>query len=234
MQEIIGIFDGVLFLVSLIGGVLAAVFFGISGILWMIAAGDPQKQSLARNAFLGTFIGLCVVGLAGLIPGIVSNLVIEPAGGVPVSRASSSDCDRHLQNQLEIQLTANNYARVQALIGRIQQQRESCSQELWNPQALTESLKFSSDGSYGWKIYDACYHKDGSTLRVGSSYGENIPVDLRQSGLDLPLKKTTRAPSGNFVLYFQPGADRLPNNGASCWIYLKTRDVWLFGPTPAS
>ena len=234
MQEIIGIFEGVGFLITLIGGVLAAVFFGISGILWMIAAGDPQKQSLARNAFIGTFIGLCVVGLASLIPGIISNLVIEPAGGVPVSRVSASDCDRHLQNQLKIQLTANNVARVQALIGRIQQQRESCSVELWNPRVLSSPLDTSNNATLGWKVWDACYDKQGSTLRVGSSGGEDVPVDLRRTNSDFPVNYTRRSPSGNMVVYWRPVVGELPNNGASCWVYFKTRDVWAFGQTPSS
>ena len=234
MQEIIGIFEGVGFLITLIGGVLAAVFFGISGILWMIAAGDPQKQSLARNAFIGTFIGLCVVGLASLIPGIISNLVIEPAGGVPVSRVSASDCDRHLQNQLKIQLTANNVARVQALIGRIQQQRESCSVELWNPRVLTSPLAWSGVNTFGYKVYRACYdHPTGNPhLRVGSSGGSDLPVDLRNG--DFPVKNTRRSPSGNMVVYWRPVVGELPNNGASCWVYFKTRDVWAFGQTPSS
>ena len=232
MQEILNIFTGVGLLITVVGGVLSAVFFGMSGILFMMAAGDPQKQSMARNAFIGTLVGLCIVGLAGVIPRIVSNLVIEPAGGTPVRITGVSNCDEYLQNQIEVQLTANNYSRMNALVQRIQAQREECSSELWSPEVYHAGLDYVGT-TVGQTIYSRCFSGDGSTLKIGSASGEFVPADLKSgSEPDKPTKRSTRGSQGNVIVYFRPFPESVPSNGAVCWMYLKSRDLWSYGNGP--
>lgn len=231
MQEILNIFTGVGLLITIVGGVLSAVFFGMSGILFMMAAGDPQKQSMARNAFIGTLVGLCIVGLAGVIPRIVSNLVIEPAGGTPVRITGVSNCDEYLQNQIEVQLTANNYSRVQALVQRIQVQREECGPDLWSPLVFNSNIDTTS-GSDGNKVWDGCFETSYTPYRIGSAYGEYLPADLVRTGSPRAALKTTRGTQGNVIVYFDPKPSSLPSNGSVCWVYLKSRDLWVYGNAP--
>ena len=56
-----------------IGGLVAVIMIIISGYMWMIAAGDPQKTKQAQGTITWTVIGLMV--LAGLR--LILELVLE-------------------------------------------------------------------------------------------------------------------------------------------------------------
>ena len=96
MEEIVGIFDSIaLILMGVIGGV-AVISLGIAALLYMNAHGDPQQQK-AKNAF----IGIIMAGLAYVIPGIISDVIVTPAGGESLRvESAAADCDNLLKTQL--------------------------------------------------------------------------------------------------------------------------------------
>ena len=81
MEELSTIFGNVGFLVAAIAGGLSVVLFGFAGISYMTAQGDPQGMSRAKMSVIGAVAGLAIAGLAFVIPGIISRIIIEPAGG---------------------------------------------------------------------------------------------------------------------------------------------------------
>lgn len=81
MEEMSNLISNIsIFLAAGIGGVSVIVFL-YAGFLFMTAAGDPQNTAKARMAIFGAFIGLVVAGAAFVLPRIISQAIIEPAGG---------------------------------------------------------------------------------------------------------------------------------------------------------
>ncbi len=133
MEEILSIVGGVARFVAILGGALSAVFIGWAGIQWMTASGDPQRMSQARLAIIGAIVGLVIVGVAFMIPGIISEIVIEPAGGMAIEGQKGVDCDGILRQQLVINRAASTGQRMQFVIRQIQSKRGECGVESWNP-----------------------------------------------------------------------------------------------------
>ena len=85
MDDISNIMGNITRLLALVGGGLAAVAIAYAGIQWMTASGDPQKMAQVRMGVIGAVGGLILVGVAFIIPRVVSQLVVEPAGGSPLT-----------------------------------------------------------------------------------------------------------------------------------------------------
>ena len=85
--------------VSVVSGVVIA----FAGFQYSTAAGDPQKVQLAKNSFIGAFIGLVIASLAFIGPRIVTDMVIKPVGGVALETEVGLNCDNILRNQLIFQ-----------------------------------------------------------------------------------------------------------------------------------
>ena len=164
MNDISNIMGNVTILLALVGGGLSAVALAYAGIMWMTASGDPQKMAQVRTAVIGVVGGLILVGLAFIIPRVVSQIVVEPAGGMAFDWDVGFNCDRVLRDQLVVQRSASTTARVNALIGQIQSQRDECSSETWNPEA--KNVTHDQSGCFGILPANLSFV---SRLRVGSS-----------------------------------------------------------------
>ena len=108
MEGILAVVDNATRFVAILGGALAAVFVAYTGILWMTSGGEPQKVAQARGALIGVLAGLILVGMAFLVPKIVSETIIEPAGGFRVGTYYQSGCDQHLRRHLVATRAAGN------------------------------------------------------------------------------------------------------------------------------
>ena len=132
MEELATIFNNVGMLVAALAGGISLVMFGFAGIQYMTAQGDPQGMSRAKMSVIGAVVGLAIAGLAFVMPGIISRLIVEPAGGQNVSGDSVGDnCDQLLRNQLVFQRGASTAGRMGEVIRQIQAQRDNCVSELW-------------------------------------------------------------------------------------------------------
>ena len=120
MEEMANLINNVArFLAFGIGGVSVIVFI-YAGFLFMTASGDPQKTGQARQALMGAFIGLIITGAAFVLPRIISQAIIEPAGGVSIVTEGQVACDSLLEDQLVAQRGANSAARMNEVIRLIQ------------------------------------------------------------------------------------------------------------------
>ena len=223
MEMILTVISGITTAIAIFGGLIAAVFFAYAGILWMSANGDPQKVAQARMSLVGTFIGLVIVGVAFMVPGVISEMVIEPAGGVAVEAEYGTDCDRILQRQLVVQRTASDSARMQRLITHIQSTRDGCSSEIWHP--IVQHLATTSEIAM-------CVDSASTVHRVG---GLPIPVGLKESGV---LRDgSSRDAANNIIVFFDAVAfvgtaqvQGLPSDGAVCWMYSSAFSTWASAP----
>ena len=145
MEELSTIFNNVGILVAALAGGISLVMFGFAGIQYMTAQGDPQGMSKAKMSVIGAVVGLAIAGLAFVMPGIISRLIVEPAGGQDVSGGSvGANCDQLLRNQLVFQRGASTSGRMNEVIRQIQATRDNCVSELWNP-SVTESSSARSN-----------------------------------------------------------------------------------------
>ena len=101
-----------------------------AGFQWISSSGDPQKIAQARSSMVGAIVGLVILGVALMLPGVVSDAIIEPAGGIAVGVAYTNDCDGQLQTQLVLHTTASNPVNMNRVIGAIQAADTNCSQNV--------------------------------------------------------------------------------------------------------
>ena len=208
MDTIITVVGGIAKAVALFGGTLAAVFVAYSGILWMIAGGDPQKMAQARNALIGSVVGLIIVGISFLIPPTVSELVIEPAGGVAIETINAFDCDGMLRTQLVARRWADTPPRMQRIISEIQAKQDECSSDRWNPEVKDPN---PWGGDMCFKTVDD--KRVVGSLLVPPTISENVP-----SGRDS---------RNNVVVHWE--LDKHPSDGSYCWLYVSDFGTWAEG-----
>ena len=217
METIISVIGNVARVVALLGGVLSAVFIAYAGIQWMTATGDPQRMSPARMSLIGAVIGLVIVGVAFLVPGVISEMVIEPSGGIAVEVEYSTDCDAILKRQLVTHRTASRYNHMNYLIDRIQADRDECGSGLWDPEVGEEVTPHTIAGS--------CFVGSDSTaegdLKVD---GVAVPSSL---WISVSQSKTGRDSENNILVLFKVG--NLPSDSSVCWLYSSSLDVWVSG-----
>ena len=217
MEQIITIVNMTARFVAILGGALTAIFVVYSGILWITAAGDPQKIMAARNALMGCVVGVIIIGMGFMIPGVISRWIIQPAGGLTVDAAISVDCDRMLREQLVYQRNARKVENMQNLVYRVQLRNDGhCSRSLWSPVIVPES--------------DTGIPRGCVTTVPPPDGGDFIgPIKLPLSGVG---NKTSRLPGGNILVLFREDTNTLarqPADGAICWFYHAEFDVWGSG-----
>ena len=149
MEELSTIFGNVGILVAALAGGISLVMFGFAGIQYMTAQGDPQGMSRAKMSVIGAVVGLAIAGLAFVMPGVISRLIIEPAGGERIVADSTTDCDQLLRNQLVFQRGASTFGRMNEVIRQIQAQRDDCVSELWNPAAMDLAATPTANDCFG-------------------------------------------------------------------------------------
>ena len=216
MEELANLINNVArFLAFGIGGVSVIVFL-YAGFLFMTASGDPQKSSQARMAIFGAFIGLVVAGAAFVLPRIISQAIIEPAGGVSIVTEGQISCDELFREQLVAQRGANNAARMNE-VRRLVQGREECSPEVWNVDV--DGANVARTGT-PWSVSTGGGPGSGQIGNVAA------PSGLRGNNLFSGNVRQTsyRDASNNILVYFKTA--NKPNDGAGVWMYVSRLRQW--------
>ena len=238
MDELASIFNNVARLVAIVGGGISTVALCYAGIMWMTASGDPQKMGQARMVLMGAIGGLVIVGIAFIVPRIVSQAVIEPVGGVALGGEAGADCDQVLKNQLVFQRGASTTQNMNVVIRQIQAQRDECTSETWDPE-VSDGVATGTGNAADQPIGDAasCLGTDGgAALVVGTAHDdwENVRIGDTQVPRSLHDKndptESVRQESGrdsdnNIIVYWSLDAKR-PTDDSKCWLYVSRLRIW--------
>ena len=210
MEALVQMFGGAATLIAVLGGAMATIFFAWAGIQWMMASGDPQKIGQARMALIGAAVGLVIVGAAFIVPEVISERIIEPAGGTAIENAAGLSCDRVLKNQFVFQRAASNYERMNAVIKQIQAQRSECAADIWSP--IVAEFAGGDNGCPDVKAVGDTDVPRG----LGAETGE-----VRAS--------SSRDSDNNVIVHFalpSSGSDGRPSDSAKCWLYSSRLRTW--------
>ncbi len=230
MEEMANLINNIArFLAFGIGGVSVIVFI-YAGFLFMTASGDPQKTGQARQALMGAFIGLIITGSAFVLPRIISQAIIEPAGGVSIVTEGQVACDSLLEDQLVSQRGATNGARMQEVI-RLIQTREACSADIWAPRIKPNNLTFVADAATLTSPQHSCYdHTDPLHASARSEIGGvAVPIGLRvgRAAGAKQINRSFRDDANNILVYFNQNAtNALPSDNSICWLYTSRLRSW--------
>ena len=216
------VFQNVVRVLALVGGGLSAIFVAWSGIQWMMAAGDPQRMSMARNSLLGVVAGLVIVGGGFILPGIINDLVIKPSGGISLDVEPGVDCDSIFRDRLVLNRSASTASRMNVLIAQIQGQHEECGEGFWDPIVRSDTRT----GLGGSDCFDPGLGRlDRNKVKVA---GVKVPESL----VSQRVWRSGRDSQNNIIVYFWDlravGHGR-PSNQARCWLYLSYYDNWAYG-----
>lgn len=215
MEEFTSALNNLTTLLIVIGGSLFTLCLAAGAILYMTAAGDPQKQQMARGALLSSIIGVVILAMAPIAPRVISRFVIEPSGGQALDRVGQASCDRTLRSSLITQRGVSTVARANSMIRQIQaQRRNDCSVETWSPKV--------DDAANVCQVADGTGYKDVGNTGVPASLGSAAKND--GDGI-------SRDSEGNILVAFETAETGLnsrgrPTDGSVCWMYLATVDIW--------
>ena len=168
-------------------------------------------------------VGLCVVGLAFLVPEVITRNIIVPAGGYEIRAGiAASDCDGLLKQQLVVQRGANNGGRINQVIQFVQGNFESCGRDVWNPLAVDDPGVADNCGTAV---------SPGSLPVIGSLL---FPPGLSvHDGTFRPTGKvkrdSMRDAANNILVLWSPVAGRKPWDESMCWVYFGRFDTWRSG-----
>ena len=226
MEELSTIFGNVGILVAALAGGISLVMFGFAGIQYMTAQGDPQGMSRAKMSVIGAVVGLAIAGLAFVMPGIISRLIIEPAGGERIVADATTDCDQLLKNQLVFQRGASTAGRMNEVIRQIQAQRDDCVSELWNPTAVDLAATVAAGC-----LNPVPNYANPLVAKVGD---QTIPRSLYtgfDTATDTVRKTTGRDSDNNIIVYWHTGASGTgvhtpPADNSTCWLYVSRLNNW--------
>ena len=226
MEELISVMNNVARLVAVIGGGLSTICFCWAGIQWMTAAGDPQKVGQARTALMGAMGGLIIVGIAFIAPRVISQMIIEPVGGVDINTDVGTNCDQILRNQLVFQRGASTAENMNVVIRQIQSQRDSCAIETWDPKVVDHSGSGvgqptgDDDSCFGTSVADDAWAEEGV---VGDT---RVPRGLRvQNDSEKAVRNSSgRDADNNIIVYWDK--DKRTTDDAKCWLYVDRLRVW--------
>ena len=217
MEALVQMLGGAATLIAVLGGAMATIFFAWAGIQWMMASGDPQKIGQARMALIGAAVGLVIVGAAFIVPEVISERIIEPAGGTAIENAAGLSCDRVLKNQFVFQRAASNASRMNAVIKQIQAQRAECAADIWDPyvSGVGEDDDTATSG-----VDETC------TGCLGASVGDtDVPRGLHTSSTDEIVRTaSSRDSDNNIIVHFADS--HKPSDSAQCWLYSNRLRTW--------
>ena len=223
MEGILALVENAARFVAILGGALAAVFVAYTGILWMTSAGDPQKVSQARGALIGVLAGLILVGMAFLVPRVISETIVEPAGGSPVDVLfASSGCDQYLRRHLAATRAAGSADAVKAVVDAVQIRYGDCGRDVWDPLPLADGEAGAVSGA------EECagVHPTAGAVAMG---GIPVPGRLVQevSGDFRVFSQTMRDPYNNILVIWS--ATQAPSDSSICWVFYSRFGSWQFG-----
>ena len=208
-------FGGVANLIAAIGGAIAAIFIGWSGIQWMMASGEPQKISQARMSLIGAVVGLIVVGASFIIPDAINERVLRPSGVHSVVTSAGVNCDRVLKNNLVSSRWASDAVRMQTVVKAIQSQMEGCSPDLWDPKIL---------GTFDGACSGAPHGPSTGVAYIGQS---RVPKGLQLPGSANRVRYGSgRDSDNNIFVDFTVDRETRPSDGAKCWLFVSRLRVW--------
>ena len=230
MQELMTIGTAIATVVAVLVGVVVTIVVAYAGFMYATAAGDPQKTGIAKNAFVGAFIGLIIASVAFIGPRIITDMVIKPVGGVAIESEIGLNCDGILRNQLVFQRGASTEDRMNVVIAQIQSQNVDYSSDVWGPMVLD----LNSGGTEAVGDKGNCYGTAGEAGKVGKTESPKVGTQEIPSGLivgEIKENAVTRTKSGrdsenNIVVYFNLLAANRPSDGASCWLYYSRLKAW--------
>ena len=219
MEELMTLFNRVGIFVAVIGGGVSLVMFAFAGISYMTASGDPQAMGRAKMALIGAIGGSVVVGLAFIVPGVISRVIIEPSGGQAIEVEVGDNCDQLLRNQLVLTRGASTAGRMNDVIRTIQSQRDACAPELWSPQV--------DDAWYVHGSTNGCFSNPGLAREGALVGGALVPAGLRDGNV---MSGNVRGSSGrdsdnNIIVYWR-GGDGRPTDNARCWLFIRRTNAW--------
>ena len=224
MQELMTIGTAIATVVAVLVGVVVTIVVAYAGFMYATAAGDPQKTGIAKNAFVGAFIGLIIASVAFIGPRIITDMVIKPVGGVAIESEVGLNCDGILRNQLVFQRGASTKDRMNVVVAQIQSQQEECASDVWGPAVI--------DLGEGNTPEDKGHCYDGAGV-AGVVFPTSVPKIETQEipsglvvGTDATRTKSGRDSENNIVVYFNLGAAERPSDGASCWLYYSRLKAW--------
>ena len=234
MEELASVINNFARLILYAGGGVFTIAVCVAGFFYMTAFGDPQKQNIARGALVGSFVGVCIMGVAFLAPKIMSQFVLEPAGleGVDQS-AGNTSCDRTLRSALIVRRGVGNAKQVNQIVRAVQAQRAAdCNQEVWNPYAHIEgqppggAAEVTSDG---FTAYCADVATAAGTAATGILIGNtDTPQTLANLALSRKASGTyggfARDATGNILVEF--ATTSRPTDGSQCWMYVAQSNYW--------
>ena len=214
MEELSTIFNNVGILVAALAGGISLVMFGFAGIQYMTAQGDPQGMSKAKMSVIGAVVGLAIAGLAFVMPGIISRLIVEPAGGQNVAGDSvGANCDQLLKNQLVFQRGASTAGRMGEVIRQIQATRDNCVSEMWDPTVL-DANSFGTTGCWA------------AAPVQGAQVGDlTVPRGLFDGAATPKVRGTSGRDSDNNIIVYWSSGDG-PSDNAVCWMYVSRLNNW--------
>ena len=234
MDELASIFNNVARLVAIVGGGISTVALCYAGIMWMTASGDPQKMGQARMALMGAIGGLVIVGIAFIVPRIVSQAVIEPVGGVALGGEAGADCDKVFKNQLVFQRGASTAANMNVVIAQIQAQRDECTSEVWDPEvsdkvaAAADGATAQPDGVAGACLGSTDIADDAADIwRVARIGDTEIPRSLHdENNEEEPVRNASGRDSNNNIIVYWSKTAKRPTDNATCWLYVSRLRIW--------
>ena len=233
MQELMTIGTAIATVVAVLVGVVVTIVVAYAGFMYATAAGDPQKTGIAKNAFVGAFIGLIIASVAFIGPRIITDMVIKPVGGVAIESEIGLNCDGILRNQLVFQRGASTSDRMNVVIAQIQSQNEDCASDVWGPVVLDLNTTVTGDDGRG-----DCFGGTKGTVPKYSPVNTKIGTQVLPPGLVVgleiginttegdPRTKSGRDSENNIIVYFNLAADSRPSDGASCWLYYSRLKAW--------
>ena len=234
MQELLSIGTAIATVVAIGVGVVSTIIVAYAGLMYATAAGDPQKTGIAKNAFIGAFIGLIIAGVAFIGPRIVTDMVIKPVGGIAVETEIGLNCDGILRNQLVFQRGASIEARMNVVIAQIQSQNSDCASDVWDPRVIDLKGTAGTDDADG-----NCYGAQGLQASVAAGatadkflVGSQLMPEalLRPTGTAATpwkaRKESGRDSENNVIVYFHLEPGQRPSDGASCWLYFARLKSW--------
>ena len=227
MQELMTIGTAIATVVAVLVGVVVTIVVAYAGFMYATAAGDPQKTGIAKNAFVGAFIGLIIASVAFIGPRIITDMVIKPVGGVAVESEIGLNCDGILRNQLVFQRGASTEARMNVVIAQIQSQNADCASDVWGPVVLDLDTGGTADaGTQG-----NCYGTAGTAALLSTD--PKVGTQVIPSGLVIgegatakAREKSGRDSENNVIVYFNLLAPNRPSDGASCWLFYSRLKAW--------
>ena len=229
MHEVSALAGSVTRLLAVCGGVVSGVMLAYAGFMWITSEGDPLKVSKARSAFLGSLVGLVVVGGAFVFPKAFGELVIEPVGGFTGGVSSTVDCDRILREQLVFQRGASTGGRMNVVIRHVQKRWSECHEGVWDP-VVNDSGYSVVLGQGVPNTAGACFNTPpqvGMAARVG---GFQVPRGLRENkSVELAARGFSGRDAENNVMVYWGQGDKRPSDEASCWMYVSRARRWFSG-----